>query len=404
MIIHPAQLLDNGSRTRLQTLIDSGGTRQTLWYEVDARYQPYLSTETLDGFLVGLLLLAMKRGEDIEIEGMISERLYYNITNYYQHLISGFLPEFQVVGIKPQGLTGAPLPNHKGGVVAGFSAGIDSLCTVFEHLYWNPPPSYSLTHLLFNNVGAHIEGNPEAYQEICESHYRMAHMCAKELGLELVRVDSNLANILQMSFVNSHTTRNISCALILQRLFGKFLYSSGKPYRDFAYAPIKTGVLGHVDPAANHLLSTETMESIATGLRWTRVEKTDLITQHDIATRFLNVCVRQEKDGRNCSLCWKCCQTLLTLELLGKMEKFNQVFDIIRFRRIRYIYLCSVFARRHDEYIRDIFEYARKNHFPWPWGCRPIGWLLSLLPKPAIKRLLGGVRLLILFFPKEHSP
>ena len=41
-----------------------------------------LTIEKHDGFLVGSLLLAMKIGSDIYIEGKLSPKLYYNLTNY----------------------------------------------------------------------------------------------------------------------------------------------------------------------------------------------------------------------------------------------------------------------------------------------------------------------------------
>lgn len=404
MIIHPLERLNDGSRVRLQAKIDSDGQQSHLWYEIDARYQPYLTTETLDSFLVGMLLLAMKRGQDIQVEGAISERLYYNLTHYYMHLLTGILPEFRIISIKPRRLSSKAFVSGHRGVAAGFSAGVDSFFTVLDHLYRNPTPAYTISHLLFNNVGAHAQGTADGGKTSCDAHYNLVRLCGEELELELVRVDSNLDDVLEVEFIKTHAIRNVAGALLLQKLFSKFFYASGDHYRDCTYLPLSTGGISHMDPAAIHLLSTETTECISSGCQMTRVEKTEVVSQYEIVTRHLNVCVRQSATGGNCSLCWKCCRTLFTLELLGRVERFSQVFDLNRYRRIRYLYLCTVIARKKDEYMMEIFDYANNNSFSWPCCSRFFAQLLSLLPKAILNRLLGGFRWLILrFSPKERS-
>ena len=49
-------------------------------------------TERYDGFLVALLPLAMQIGEDIEIEGSVSEQLLYNISNYFMKILTLAVP------------------------------------------------------------------------------------------------------------------------------------------------------------------------------------------------------------------------------------------------------------------------------------------------------------------------
>ncbi|PAE44290.1 hypothetical protein, partial [Bacillus sp. 7884-1] len=49
-----------------------------------------------------------------------------------------------------------------------------------------------------------------------------AKACAEELGKELIVVDSNINDVLKMSFVRTHTMRNISTLLVFQKLFHIF--------------------------------------------------------------------------------------------------------------------------------------------------------------------------------------
>jgi hypothetical protein len=56
-----------------------------------------------------------------------------------------------------------------------------------------------------------------------------------------------------------------------------------------------------------------------------RVDKTKIIADWDIAQKHLKVCA---KKGKNCSVCSKCNRTLMTLDALGKLDLFADVFDI----------------------------------------------------------------------------
>src|SRR5680860_347105 len=82
MILGPVLVVRKKSSVRAEVQIEyANGESQLLWYEFENSYAPYITTEVHDGFLVGVLLLAMKKGEDIRIEGAISEKLFYNLTS-----------------------------------------------------------------------------------------------------------------------------------------------------------------------------------------------------------------------------------------------------------------------------------------------------------------------------------
>ena len=69
--------------TRLCADILLGDVNKTFYFEVAKKYEPYLCTEVSDAFLVGILNYAMFNGEDIKVEGAVSERLLYQIKTYF---------------------------------------------------------------------------------------------------------------------------------------------------------------------------------------------------------------------------------------------------------------------------------------------------------------------------------
>ena len=163
-----------------------------------------------------------------------------------------------------------------------------------------------------------------------------------------------------MGFQKTHVFRNLSAILLLQGLFGKYFYASAYHHKDCHFR--ETYDLAYTDPAAVHLLSTETLRSISTGCQYTRVEKTAKVTDWAVAQRYLNVCVNADARGRNCSRCEKCCRTLLTLELLGKLELLRGVFDIEKYRTVRAAFLSKCLGSQEEPYCKEIAGLWREKN------------------------------------------
>ena len=64
------------------TLMYDKGTTYDMWFEVEKEYKDYLCDENADAFLIALLSYVIKHELDVEIEGSISSRLYYQLTTY----------------------------------------------------------------------------------------------------------------------------------------------------------------------------------------------------------------------------------------------------------------------------------------------------------------------------------
>ncbi|MEH7493651.1 hypothetical protein, partial [Neobacillus niacini] len=63
-IYQPEKVNMNG-KVRLQARFDDGGIENILWYETNETYGTYMTTERVDAFLVGLLWLGIRKGQNI---------------------------------------------------------------------------------------------------------------------------------------------------------------------------------------------------------------------------------------------------------------------------------------------------------------------------------------------------
>src|SRR5699024_4777551 len=56
---------------------------------------------------------------------------------------------------------------------------------------------------------------------------KIAEDFAKEYDWPLIKIDSNISEVLNLYFVETHTFRSLSAILALQKLFAVYYYSSG---------------------------------------------------------------------------------------------------------------------------------------------------------------------------------
>ena len=77
--------------------------------------------------------------------------------------------------------------------------------------------------------------------------------------------------------------------------------------------------------------------------------------------RWLNVCWFDHPEGRNCSRCPKCRRTMLTLEVVGELERFSGAFDLEIWQRDRSVYLKQLYGPRVGAFEREIVELARER-------------------------------------------
>ncbi|MEH7276441.1 hypothetical protein [Neobacillus vireti] len=347
--IHQPEKVNINGNVRLQAIYEIDGIKSVLWYETDNKYGQYMTTERVDAFLVGLLWLGLKKGRNIQVRGPLSEKLYYGLNHHLIPLIAQIY-KYKPIQIQCDHLISTPLSNE-GGVGTGLSCGIDSLCTVYEHQGKSIPEHYQITHFTFFNTGSNqMMGSKQWQEKIFQERAAWAKACAAELGKELIVVDSNIHEVLKMSFVRTHTLRNISALLVFQKLFQVYYYSAGYHILNSKFNQDSASY----DAISLPLLSTENVNFYSAGSNYSRVQKTQMVSNFKISYKYLNVCLFKIK---NCGRCLKCKRTLLTLDILGAIEKYRNVFNLDAFYKIKDSYIQEVIASRNaDPLYKDIYD------------------------------------------------
>ena len=110
-------------------------------------------------------------------------------------------------------------------------------------------------------------------------------------------------------------------------------------------------------------LSTESLDLVDDGNMLDRSQKTALVADYEPATRYLNVCYGHDTLDANCSVCGKCRRTLLTLEILGKLDAFGRVFDVDRYRREvrRRLIAETIVGEKSNLFARHLMDLARER-------------------------------------------
>ena len=327
-----------------------GGPSDQLWYDVGEDYQSWLAADRYDVAAVALLPYAMKTGKPIQIMGGVSAHLLHNLRTGIVPILKEHTKPLKPVAIDATMLEQQPEPGQA--VVAGLSCGIDSLSTTYMHLD-HDVPGLRITHFSFHDVGSHLSETTFTR--------RLAHVrrAASEFDRPLIVVRSNLPAFHAHRFQPHHTLWNSSVAIALGKGVGTFLYSSGVPYRELHVKG--SSDTGFTDPIILPLLSASGVHCVSANAHLSRVEKTALIADWHLAQRWLDVCLRSRDDGRNCSTCWKCCRTILTLELLGKLDAFQDRFNLARYRAVRADFVAKLLDKRLDPLAREVLDLAREQ-------------------------------------------
>jgi len=394
------EIVEYKDEARIQSLITLPDRSVTLWYSVPRKYRDYLTTEQLDGFVIACLPEAMRRGTELVVNGPMSERLHYNLSNYYCHIRTLLYPHETAIRIRPASLTNKPLECAAKGVAAGFSGGVDSFSIIHDHYTKPTSGSYKLSHLVFTNVGSHGTANPEHSRKVFRARYECLRGYTDRAGIELIPIDSNLSELVQSKYWHATVLRHGSAVMMLQKLFARYIYASTLRYQDSLRDLARTRDSSHLDAISAHLLSTESFETILAGCQQTRIEKTRLVSQVENANKYLNVCIRNLLDGRNCSRCATCRRTMYTLEMLGLLDQFAEVFDLDIWSRIRNRFVSSdLLARSVLPLANEILTYTKESNYPITRWQRFAGWAIRWMPKPVYRigrsigwRVFGRVR------------
>ena len=342
--------------TKLSACIEYNNEINEIWYKTDKQNGKYLCFERADSFVVGLLLFAMEKEEDIVVEKTpVSAKLYQNLN-------ITFIPALAKAGnrykkIKIIADTTSEKIDNAGYNGQGMSCGIDSFMTLADFTSNLSPENLKINCLTLFNMGSSGDMGGEEARALYNSRKERTKKFAKEYGYHFVEIDSNLSEFLQMNFFETHTLRNCSAALAIQKMFKNYYYSSGNSIKDFK--------IDHYRPATYdifslNMISNDNISFYSAGVPYNRIEKTKIVSEFKPSYKYLNVCVREDE---NCTQCEKCIRTILALEALDKLENYKEVFDLKLIKENK-TKMEEFMLRKMDEnlsWYKEIYNLMKEN-------------------------------------------
>lgn len=340
-------------------IVDEGQhIEEDLYYMSDLEYGKYFSSEVADSFLIGLLQPAIKHGQSIKIDSLISERLAYNLPTILYILSLGccWNEDVSKINIDYSGVYCDY--NHPTAVGCGCSLGVDSFAAMKYHFDNSCTKNHRITHLTYFNVGAMGYVDLEKARVSYEKDLKMVLDFANEVHLPVVTLESNISKWhSDFDFNDSGHFRNMSAILSLQKLFKYYLYASS-----FSVSTLHFDhkYMGYYESLLFPLLSTINTEIIISNPGMSRIDKTKYIVDDKFTQKYLYVCWKEITankfpNGRiaaikdnylNCTRCDKCLRTLLAIDLLGKLDDYYSIFDIDYYKKEKDSYIAKVLLNK----------------------------------------------------------
>lgn len=363
-----------------KTIIDGGvtvnyrfeinGEVHVLSYSIKGEGINDCVADRCDSFVLSFLYYAMVLGYDFESTYPISSNLYYNLVYHY-------LPQMRecnrekVHDIRIK----APLTDisfHGEWNATGISCGIDSFSTLKEYTVDCDIDDYRLTHMLYFKVGAHhgleFPTSPETEDRVFTEEFEIASSFCKKYGWPLVSVESNINHLCNTLFGYTdyefvYSFRCVAAALLLQNKIKRYYFATGYKGMDDFDMDISVSV-AHRSWWELMLFSTQSTHIIPANKAMSRIDKTDSISDFEPSYDSLMVCW---KSSKNCGFCPKCVRTLVTLDILGSLEKFSKSFDLaIYYKYKKRLWHRIVALHKKDIHFGEIFDFMKANGISTP--------------------------------------
>ncbi len=346
--IEKPQVRVDGATATLFAYVIIDSVSKEVWFKVDKKYEEYLCYERGDAFVIAVLNFAMRNHHDIVSEAPLSEDLYYNIDKYLLDAIAQYNKDFYRPQITAD-VSSESLP-CAGAVGTGISCGVDSMHALASQTAMKFR-KHNITHLTFNNVGSHGEG--EKAENLYRVRLERPRRFAEEYGFEFVASNSNLQDVIKQSHFKTHTYSSMFAVYCLQKLYSVYYYaSSGYKYHEFRLYDIPGSSCGSYEMLSLPLLSTHNLRVYSEGEGMSRMTKLKSVVKYAPSYKYLNVCL---DEGDNCGKCEKCVRTLLGIDALGALDKYSKMFDIVYYREHKSWYLVQMLKRISDGK-HDYFE------------------------------------------------
>ena len=373
-----------GDKIRLCCNINKDNSDYELWLEVDKEYGEYLTYERSDSFVSIMLYCAMKNGYDIVCETPMTEQLHFQITEILIPTVCEAIPEFHKISITcPTESFPISKKCKPGGVGTALSCGVDSLYTILRHEK-NIDSSFDITHFTFFYAGSSgVKGMDRTLLEERLSHVRKF---AIKKGKPLVFVDSNIPEYFNdYDYLASVAYKCMGFVLALQKLFRYYFFSSSYKITEFH---ISAEACDYYDRLIAQCMSFAGLTFEIGGNGVSRGDKEEYLSNRPEVYDSLNIC---NKYSYNCCKCEKCIRTISSLYAIGKLDRFDKVFDIEKFLNNKTYYFAIMIADGREWYL-DTLKKIRKNGERIPIMSYWLGFWYHPILHPADRSFIMRVR------------
>lgn len=354
--------------SEITMLLNEKKLKKVCYFEFDSKYERFLCYENSDAFVIGLLITAMENGLDIEFETPLSEKLYYQLTNYYIPMLSKYNRNYSLHCINLIGKTNNFYFKNEA-VATGCSGGVDSFYTIAKHMNKNLG-NFKLTHLVYSS-----SGTADIVQDRIESTFKknreLVRNICNDCNLEFIDCFNNLNEFYKFPYEGFNmffTTIFGSVAFAIQKLIKIYYCSSGAPIENFNIDVSKTnGFDGSaIDIFTVLCMNNQNVSFYSSGVEKNRNEKIEYISEFKPAQKNLMVCGIEAYGGKieksiNCSNCKKCLRTMFSLYAINKLEKFKNVFDVVDFKKNLNKKIARVLYIDHSDFTKITIKKAKLN-------------------------------------------
>jgi hypothetical protein len=259
-------------------------------------------------FAAALLLPSMKQGEDLIIEGGISEQLYKGMHAIMHEVLSWDI-DLKPIKIRADTLVADTLKPRR--TASFFSGGVDSFYTYLKNK--KDPAQVNRIDSFILIKGFDIEPRNAP---LWDSTLKNITAIAAADEIELAVVQTNIQGLVEpiLSWDYIHGGCLAAAGLFLRRAFRQIYIPSTFSVEEQVPWGSCLALDGH--------WSTENTTFVHDGVEATRIDKVIWqIAESPLALEHLRVCYENVRGSYNCGHCDKCLRTMISLYVAGALER-----------------------------------------------------------------------------------
>lgn len=356
MLIESPKLQKKGKEIILSAKVTfNSGKSNEIFFSLDSKYADFVKNDA-SPFLACLLLPAMKLGENIRVDGVISAKLLENTKKIMNKVVSWDIG-LKKIKVTTKGTTKDGIESKN--VASFFSGGVDSFATYLRNK--SIAKNKINYFLLIHGFDIFID-DESAFTKV----YENVKIIAKSENVELIAVKTNLRETIDpiLGWGLSHGGALASIALLLSNGLSRVYIAS-------------TYSIGHLFPWGSHpeldyMWSIENLEIIHDSSHLSRQQKIKLyIAKSPVALEYLRVCWSNYE--YNCARCSKCIRTMLALHITNSLHNSKTFPTEINTEQVKKLYLTNkseiiffeellsqIKKRKEDKKIQEAIEYVFK--------------------------------------------